>query len=129
MANRKALYEAAGSGKTDVVRGYIAKGVNVNWGNPEHHKMTPLAMAVKGGHIEVAKILIAAGADVNLAADDGATSLIAAAYRGRLDMVKLLLEHNANEQLADSDGKPIDQVCLARTADILHKGAITKLLR
>ena len=32
--NQKALYEAAKKGNTDAVRGYIAKGVNVNWKNP-----------------------------------------------------------------------------------------------
>ena len=32
--NRKALYSAAEKGDADAVRGYIGKGVNVNWKHP-----------------------------------------------------------------------------------------------
>jgi hypothetical protein len=51
---------------------------------------------VKKGSIEFAKLLIAAGADVNAPQNDGKTALHWAAERGEVEMVKLLLDNGAN---------------------------------
>ena len=123
-----ALYLAVEKGDADAVRGYIGKGVNVNWKHPSvrapppprvyHGERgpspprlpppplataspathvsrfrprapsvtlslsrarvssfslaqgdTPLTIAAFGGHVAIAEVLIAAGADVNLATD------------------------------------------------------------
>lgn len=61
---------------------------------------TTLELAAKEGHIEVAKILLENGANINASppmnALNGRTSLQAAAESGNLEMVKLLLEKGAN---------------------------------
>ena len=44
----KALWDAAQNGNTDAVRGYIAKGVNVNWKNPDHVRAPPPPRAHHG---------------------------------------------------------------------------------
>ena len=46
--NRKALWNAAKNGNTDAVRGYIAKGVNVNWKNPGNVRAPPPPRAHHG---------------------------------------------------------------------------------
>jgi ankyrin repeat protein len=59
---------------------------------------TPLHMAANCGHIEKAKILIQAGAEVNRQTDidGGNTALMEAARSGNAEMVQLLLDHGAD---------------------------------
>lgn len=58
---------------------------------------TPLIAAVEGGHIEVAKLLLKRGVDVNKTSKDiKFTPLHYAVHNGDLDMVKLLIKHNAD---------------------------------
>jgi ankyrin repeat protein len=64
---------------------------------------TPLHMAAARGHAEKAKLLIAAGADVNQRKDIDAheTPLLEAAFMGQPETVKLLLDSGANASLRD----------------------------
>jgi hypothetical protein len=55
-----------------------------------------LMLASSEGHLEVAKILLGAGADVNYALQHGQTALMVAAYEGRVGVVRLLLERGAD---------------------------------
>ncbi|CAI7618061.1 unnamed protein product [Penicillium pancosmium] len=57
---------------------------------------TALHLAAYGGHIEVVKFLIHAGADVFAFDFPGLTALHWAAYKGHKDIVALLLENGAN---------------------------------
>ncbi|KAF7171814.1 hypothetical protein CNMCM5623_004145 [Aspergillus felis] len=57
---------------------------------------TALHLAAYGGHIEVVKFLIHAGAEVNAFDFPGLTALHWAAYKGHKDIVALLLENGAN---------------------------------
>ena len=54
-------------------------------------------VAAKEGHIEVAKLLIKAGADINIKSTDGKTTLDHARDNGNQDIVQLLLEAGAVE--------------------------------
>ena len=130
--NRIAFRNAASKGETDAVGEHISNGIYVNCrGRRGSTALCRCASAATyhKGLLDTAKSLILAGADVNLATNQGSTPLAWAAYNGHFHIAELLIMHNADKELADAQGKPIDQVCLARTADILHKGAITKLLR
>jgi ankyrin repeat protein len=62
---------------------------------PEGEEVRPLALAVWSGHLEIAARLLDAGADSNLASDDGVTPLHVAAARGDAAAVDLLLGHGA----------------------------------
>lgn len=57
---------------------------------------TALHLAAYGGHIDVVKFLINAGADVSAFDFPGLTALHWAAYKGHKDIVSLLLENGAN---------------------------------
>ncbi|MDP2205325.1 MAG: ankyrin repeat domain-containing protein [Alphaproteobacteria bacterium] len=57
---------------------------------------TPLCAAASAGHVDIARRLIAAGAQVDKPSDDGFTPLLNAATNGWPDMVKCLHEAGAN---------------------------------
>ena len=62
---------------------------------------TALLFAARSGDVESARLLIAAGADVNDALPDGASALIVAAHSGHTRVATLLLETGANPNAAD----------------------------
>lgn len=73
--------------------------------------LTPLMVAVNADQIEMAKALVAKGADIdfhdNTAHDETAVSY--ATVRGTSDMLMWLLENNANTDIKDGNGrKPFD---------------------
>eukprot|EP00439_Symbiodinium_sp_Y106_P029637 s2535_g3.t1 len=75
---------------------------------------TPLMMASGRGHIELVRLLLAAGAEkdpVNV--DSGNTALMNASEHGRVDVVHLLLEARADVNVKDPCG------CSGHTASIL----------
>ena len=91
-----------------------------------------MTWAACSGHVAVAEMLIAAGADVNPANDAGGwTPLHHAVHNGHLDVVQLLLRHGADKELKGNKGeKPVEHVCKGDVGVIKHhKAAITALLR
>jgi len=88
----KALIWAASEGRTDIVINFVEKGVDVNV--KDDLKFTPLAMAIRGGHMAVIKVLLENGVDVSMEiGPHGYTPLKLATDTGDLDMVKLLLQN------------------------------------
>jgi ankyrin repeat protein len=60
---------------------------------------------VQTGHLEIVKVLIKHGADVDKPKTDvGATPLLIAAQKGHLEIVKVLLENGANIDKSTDDG-------------------------
>ncbi|XP_014767550.1 ankyrin repeat domain-containing protein 39 [Octopus bimaculoides] len=75
---------------------------------------TPLHYASRSGHLEICKLLVEHGANVNCTTASGlATPLHRAAYSGHSSVVKFLLDKGADPFKCDADG---------RTA--LHKAAV-----
>ena len=64
---------------------------------------TPLHFACQHGHVDVVKILIQEGADVN-ACECGVTPLHRACFAGKLQVVEILIDNGANCFIADSTG-------------------------
>jgi ankyrin repeat protein len=67
---------------------------------------TPLFVAAQENRLDVFKMLIAAGADVNMAGDDGDTPLFVAAYCGHAGVVYVLIDTpgvDLNAALTDAD--------------------------
>lgn len=62
---------------------------------------TALILASRGGHIEIAELLLARGADPNLQDKFGYTALMSASYRGYAEIVGMLLKRGADPNLQD----------------------------
>ncbi len=69
--------------------------------NSSIYGRTPLHEAAYTGNIEMAKLLIEHGAEINIADKDGKTPLHEAAGRGKLEVAKLLIEHGADVNATD----------------------------
>ena len=65
---------------------------------------TPLHSAVMNGHIEIARLLLQNGADVNAKDNDGYTPLHWAAFQGHIDILHLLVENGADLEAQENDG-------------------------
>ena len=65
---------------------------------------TPLLVASDQGHVDVARLLIEAGADIDEAKYDGATPLFIASQRGHVEVVKALLDGGADATQATNFG-------------------------
>ncbi len=104
------LHLAACLGDTARAKALIDSGAHVN--ARDDSDWTPLHYAVFFGHREVVKLLIAAGADLNISADDRTyirdypygTPLHCAVGAGRIDMAGLLVDNGANIEAKDKEG-------------------------
>lgn len=96
-------------GHPENVNALLEAGADVNLASRETMKVTPLASASAARQLEIARVLIAHGADVNARAANDFTPLHESAASGKIDFAKLLLEHGADLNARASDGKtPLD---------------------
>ncbi len=114
------LYQLSGSGRSDAARQHLFKSVSIGDGvkakkilakYPDllearaEREMTPLIVAARDGHEDVAGVLISRGASVEAVdAKHGDTALGWAVFYGREGVVKLLLESGANPNHIDRLG-------------------------
>jgi hypothetical protein len=98
------LAQAVADGRAENVNSLLRSGANPDGGGTENG--TPLLLATYFGHLDVAKVLLRRGANVNArsSAVFGRTPLIQAAERGHTAMVALLLDAGARIDAADDDG-------------------------
>jgi ankyrin repeat protein len=96
---------AAFFGRREAAELLLARGGEVN--TPARHQFHVAALhaALAGPDPDIAKPLIAAGADVNAKQQAGVTPLHEAAHRGKLELVRLLLEHGAAREARDDQGR------------------------
>lgn len=97
------LFDAVVKGNIEQVKAALSEGADINY-KDKREGNTPLIWAAHGGHIEIARLLIQKGADVNAVTSSGGTPLIYAAKFGNVEIVKLLLETGAKMD-AREDGK------------------------
>ena len=64
--------------------------------------LTPLMFAAREGDVESARLLMAAGADVNAIAGDGKDALGLAIFNGNYEFASLLIDHHSNVNHADT---------------------------
>ena len=76
---------------------------------------TPLLFAARSGDLDSAKLLVAAGANVNDTAADGNSALVVAAYSGQRDVAMFLLEKDARPNAA-AEGMPL---CTSRSCEAI----------
>lgn len=97
------LHAATFMGDLEAVQQHIQAGSDLNVKEPTAGS-TPLISAAIFGKTEIALALINAGADVDLANNDGSTALHCAAFLCRTELVQSLLEHGANKELKNNYG-------------------------
>jgi ankyrin repeat protein len=70
----------------------------------DHHGHAPLHLAARNRRLEVAKLFLTHGADVNIKSNNLQTPLIVATTAGDVDIIRLLLDHHANITAKDEYG-------------------------
>ena len=93
---------AAASWRNDIetVKAHIVDGTNIDTVDDWTGK-TALHYAAEYGHLEIAKLLLANGANVNRRDDDKATPLYFAAVGGFVEVARLLLDYGADINARD----------------------------
>lgn len=90
---------AASRGKHDITRQLIARGADLNVRYAAYYDATPLMLAVNNRDGEMVRLLLEAGAQVDLVDSNGDPALNWACFHGDLGIVDQLLRHRANVQL------------------------------
>ncbi|KAL3109719.1 hypothetical protein niasHT_018130 [Heterodera trifolii] len=104
-----ALLVAVMEGYPEIAALLLEKGADVHQTtvgrlNDVAMAVTPLWIAVNMRHLEMCRVLIAHGADVDLGSDSSFTPLLLACGKGSTAIVTLLVENGANVNLGDSEG-------------------------
>ena len=92
-------------GNVEIARLLIDSGADINSVSKNKFTATPLQGSVVNKSIEVGRLLLARGANVNPRNDDGGNPLHEAAGDGQIEFAKLLLDHGANINAKDDNGK------------------------
>jgi ankyrin repeat protein len=103
------LIEAAEDGDFNAAKSAIDANADVN--HRFQDGWTPLLSASKG-HPEIVQLLLANGADPNLASDRGYTPLMRAAGNGNEAIVRLLIAAGADRLMVDCDGKSAHRLAM-----------------
>ncbi len=124
------LEEAATSGSVPAVAFLLSRGANPNgWRSAFNHN-TALLNAVEADAPDCLRLLVNAGADVNVPNEEGRTPLAILVARTKPDipLLKFLLAHGADPDVPDKEGhRPLDWMKQPRDAKLIallqHAGA------
>jgi hypothetical protein len=124
------IWAAARHGYTDRVREILREDPKKANGIPG---ASPLFYAAWGGHLDIANMLLDAGAVVDPDTPSGAwflgTPLEAAASSGHLDVMRLLIDRGANVNYRDNQNVTLLGRLSGRTGDDAVKPGVLELLR
>ncbi|MBL7009276.1 MAG: sulfatase-like hydrolase/transferase, partial [Planctomycetes bacterium] len=97
------VWEAMEAGDPELLRRCLEAGADPNQ-REEVLGTSPLFMAAVAGELELAKVLVAGGAEVDFKNKDGSTPLIGAAFLGRAEVLEFLLEEGADRAVRNANG-------------------------
>jgi outer membrane protein assembly factor BamB len=103
------IWKATVEGDVETVKQHIAAGTDLNGKEPIGGS-TALNIAAIFGETEIAKVLIDAGADLEIKTNEQATPLFNAAFFCHPDIVEALLDRGADLSATNKDGLTIQQV-------------------
>lgn len=119
------LASAVSDDDADLVRQLIAQGENVNGKEDEEYdKVTPLFIAVEHGNLEIVRLLLDAGAKVNVRDAEKRTPLMRLDGDATPELVELLLRHGAKVNLEDNE----NNTALIHAADSAPAAVIKALI-
>lgn len=90
--------------QTSIAKLLLEKGADPNLHATNPSKVNPLHSAVAKENLELCKLLIDYGVNINAPQMQNVTALHSAAHRGNLKLVKLLVENGANSKLEMDNG-------------------------
>ena len=103
----------------------VAGGARVNQAAKNSMKVMPLHSAVSSRQLEIARLLIEHGAEVNARQQGGVTALHGTAAHGQIELAKLLLSHGADVNAKMDDGSTALDLAVKNNqtemADLLRK--------
>jgi len=86
--------------------------------------LTPLMFAAREGDLEIARVLVAAGADINAIAGDGKDPLGLAVFNGQYELASYLIDNKANVNHADAQpSRPCSGPWIAATWNLERMGS------
>jgi ankyrin repeat protein len=98
------LMLAARHNLTTIADDLISKGVDINAADSSNG-YTALSTAIETGHADMARKLIAAGAEVDVTGKEGAGPMLLACSEGHLKTIELLAEYKADLNAGDITGR------------------------
>ncbi len=104
----KELFDAIEQHDLDEVSSLLSQGADVNLAQDEPPSWRPLGFAIEelefGGSIEIVRLLVKHGADVNaFYVDSKLTSLHAAIFNGDIEVIRLILEAGGDPNIVDNE--------------------------
>jgi ankyrin repeat protein len=101
-------------GNLEIVKLTLDRGSDIDAVSKNKFSATPLQGAAAMGNLELARLLIARGANVNCRGEEGVSPLHEAAGSGQIELAKLLLDHGADLNAKDDKGKTPLTIALER---------------
>jgi hypothetical protein len=123
------LVAACAAGDLAAVERLVAAGANVN--ATERSRYDPqisadvgsqpcLMVAVQNGHLEIARLLLDAGADINRWDGVGESALTAAVYTGNRPTAEMLLDRGADLERMGMGGTPLFNAVAGGNEDLVR---------
>ena len=100
--NARSNHVAAANGRGFEGRTPVQKQTDARAEEFASGSLTPLLIAAREGALELARILVGAGANVNTVAGDGKTALALAIFNGQYDLASFLVDQKADVNKADA---------------------------
>ena len=99
------ITKLAEEGDEEGVRRMLDEGTPVDYIDNGRFNMSPLQVAAQAGHLEIVRLLLERGANVNHFDHDDFSPVTSAARAGKWAVVRLLAEHGADFHKWDGQGK------------------------